>query len=564
MKTLFHALFICLNGILIVQAQAQGVNSLSYIPNDAQNIYVLNTPSIIKKADIQALKQLDFIKDALFKTESESNEINTLMKNPAESGLNFLKPIVIASQPSENFKYDWVSVIAPLADFNKFEKMMQTFQRKVENSNDIHISKGDSNSIAWNKEIVIFTTLSKKKQKGLAALGADADSTSAPLPQLDPSVLFNKKVQSAKVDAVAALMREQHDIYLYKTTDGTSKSPSAMIAGMLFNLNPDDLDGNVTNGWADFENGRIIGKSHQNLNKAMKDKFGTLINKKPSVNWNNYINTATDSKPILTLSLSLNPSGIRQMIEESPLMKQGIEKAKTKSKNKLNIDDIFKMVSGDVFMSLANGVDNKPVFLGGLSLKDKTGFMELIRSDSSVTELGNGLFASKKKKQTDDSAPPTEGGLPFPKNEEIFFLFKDDVMLLGSETHLKSLQNAALKPASLASEWQKNLANKPFNIYMDFQSLTRLDNKASTAATNRLEGIPIESFSINVGEGISLFELNMIDKNKNALFSFAEMVDTFIKKQKEKDRLMKEQMEQNMKAVEEEEAPRKRDSTLRN
>jgi hypothetical protein len=81
LKTYFNVAFLILMAT-IMNAQDGGV--LSFIPKDAQNIYVINTPAIIKKADVDAIKNLDFMKEMLLKSESENGDVQKIMKNPAE------------------------------------------------------------------------------------------------------------------------------------------------------------------------------------------------------------------------------------------------------------------------------------------------------------------------------------------------------------------------------------------------------------------------------------------------------------------------------------------------
>lgn len=588
--------FILIGSLKLV---AQNANPIVYIPNQAQSVIVFNTPSIIKKADIQALKQLEFVKNLLVKTESENKATDALIKNPMQLGVDFSKPLVMAIMDTENPQYEQMVIISPLSDFSKFDKAMQDFQRKIDVKNNISISKGDSNAIAWNKDIAVFTALHfKKEAKDLAISESDRDSThntEKPFPKLDPSVFFNKLEVNPRAEAIRQLMSESHDIYIYKNSDGSSKSPKAMFASMFLNINPDDLDGNTTHGWADFENGRIIFKTFNQLNKALKEKLGALMSPKPTINWNNYIAaTAANQKPILTLNLSLNPSGIKQFISENPMLKQGVEKAQKKAQSdKFNFDNLMNLIGGDLFVSVSS-FEAKPHFLLGISLKDKEAALKFMRSDTSAKEVSPNLFYFIKKPKkapiNDELETMTADSIAFegntmegipdstymgdtlqikeseivvnedvplqPEKPKTFLLFKDNVLLVGEEETVNSLISPHFKSLAPQNAWQESLESKPFSLFVDLKSLVSLGG--GSAATERLDGIPVESMAINSGQGSSTFEINMIDKTKNALFSFAEMVDNFIKKKKEKERQMRELQKQQ------EEENRKRDSTIRN
>ena len=245
------------------------------------------------------------------------------------------------------------------------------------------------------------------------------------------------------------------------------------------------------------------------------------------------------------------------MINESPMMKQGLEKAKSKASNKFSVEELIKAMGGDIFISVGMNA-GKVDFLVGLAVKDRKAAFDLL-GEIKGEEVSQNLFTINNKSKTDKKSSDTEGGnVASSLNLKPMMLFKDDVVLIGNEESLRRINDASFKPSVVSTDWQKALQNKSFNMFIDIQSLMMV---GGAAAADKLDGVPMESFSINSGQGVSTFEMKMIEKDKNALFSFVQAIDTITKKQKAKAAALKEM---EMKAAQDNTAPAKKaDSTIK-
>lgn len=513
---------------------AQSVDPLNYIPKKSQNVFVLNTPSVVGKMDVAALKELDFVKD--FTANPSGKKALSLMGNPAESGINFLKPITIAISDLEDTKFQTINIIIPLANAAKFKSVMSENKSNITQKGNLTVIENDSTNFFWNDKMLVVASLKKKKDPMAAFAQQDTTEEQPAPPKIDPSVYFDNNETNDKADALRELMRTPHDIYLYQTADGTGKSMKGMMASMMFGLKPNDLDGNVTTGWADFEKGRIYGETSQKMNEAMTQKFASLGRPKPSVNWNQYVNT--NSKPVMLMSFSLNPMGLKQMLSENEMLKMGAEKAMTKSGGKFSMDNVLAAFGGDVFATFA--MDDKDAsFLIGLSVSDKKSVEKLMTDEFKFKKMSKNLYYSEPKAEPaktessdDDPAPAT---LPKAKTKT-FFLFKDDVVLIGKEKQIMALKEAPkLTNIVETSEWQKSLKNKPVNLLFDFSAIA---SSLGPLAQGKLDGIPFESMSMTMANKVSTFELKMNDKEHNALTSFFQFVDKTMKEKKEKAKML--------------------------
>ncbi len=549
LKTVF-VLFLLFVGLSTNTAQS--ADPLNYIPKQAQNVYVLNLPSILPKMDIQTLKKLDFFQEIIEKANNK--EAAKYLNNPAESGINFLKPMAIVMSPMEGTAYQVIATITPLANPAKFKTLMATSENKIVEKNGLNVIAGDTSVLAWNAQMFVTISLKKPKEDPLKAMLGQSDSTATVeiLPKLDPSVYFQNSETNSKADAMRELMKTPHDIYIYQTTDGAGGGMKGMVASMALGLKPTDLDGNITSGWADFENGRIVGEMSQKLNDAMAQKFKGLGRAKPSVDWNNYINPTDGKKTFASLSISINPMGFKELISENAMLKQGVEKAAaSKSKDKSAVDKIFAMFGGDIFATMAMG-ENGMDMLFGVSIADKKGFEKILKDEFKAKSVGKNIYVldTKKPVVTEDAVvpvpePPTDGDMPsngIPKNMPIsqpkpkspmLVLLRDNVALIGKESQILALSAApkvgVLKP--ITTEWQKSLKNKPFNLYLDFNALSAA---IGPMTQGKLDGLPIESMSMSQFNRVSTFELKMVDKDKNAITAFFTYIDTMVKKEKEK------------------------------
>ena len=512
------------------KSTAQSADPLTYIPSKAQNVYVLNLPSIVGKMDVNALKDLDFMKEIMNKANDK--QAANFMKNPAESGINFFKPLAIVMTDMDSSSYQSFAIIVPLADAAKFKTMMATGIHPIVQKDGINVIEGDTSVLAWNAQMFVAMSLKKKKADGMSALaGLDSTATPEKLPTLTPSVYFQNSEVNAKATAVRELMRAPHDIYIYQTTDGAGSGMKGMVASMFLGLKPTDLDGNVTSGWVDFENGRIYGEMAQKMNDAMNQKFKSLGRVKPSVDWNQYI--AGDAKKTMgMLSLSFNPLGIKEMIAENKMLKQGAEKmAAGKTKENFSMDKILTLFGGDIFATMSgSGEDMKLLF--GVSITDKKAVEKLLKDELKAKKMGKNLYVMESKKPvvTEDTPP----GMPTIPASPMLMLLKDNVVLIGKEAQILAL-NAMPKMPTLAAiettDWQKSLKNKPFNLYFDFKTMGSM---LGPLAQGKFDDMPIESVSMSLFNKVTTFELKMMDKDKNALTAFSIFADKMLKKEKTK------------------------------
>jgi hypothetical protein len=532
----FKAVFVAL--VLFAGLQkniAQSTDPLTYIPKQAQNVYVLNMPSIVTKMDLNTVKNLDFMKEIMEKANNE--QAKSYLKNPTEAGIDMLKPITIVVSPVEGAPYQTMAIIMALKSSEKFNTMLTTNGLVATKKDGLSIIESDTSILAWNTQMFIAMSL-KKKADPMAAMMAKSDSTDTVevKPKLDPSVYFQNSEVNAKAEALRALMRTPHDIYIYQTTDGAGKSMKGMVASMMFGLKPTDLDGNVTSGWADFENGRIYGETSQKMNEAMAQKFSTLGRPKPAVNWNQYI--GENKSPAAILSFSLNPLGIKQMISENEMLKMGVDKAAKKSGGKMSMENAFAAFGGDVFATVSMN-DKDMDFLVGLSISDRKAAEKLLKDELKLKKMGKNMYFIEPKKEvvTEDAPTPTFGKA----KTKTFVLFKDNVVLIGKEKQIMALSVApTLSNLVETSDWQKSLKNKPMNLFFNFKSISE---SLGPLAQGKLDDIPFESMSMSMYNKTSSFELKMNDKEHNALTAFMYFVDKTVKEKKEKEKKAKELMD---------------------
>jgi hypothetical protein len=543
MQSIKAVLIALLLFVVLQKNVAQSADPLTYIPKQAQNVYVLNMPSIVSKMDVNAMKNLDFVKEFMDKANNE--QVKSYLKNPVEAGLDILKPITMVISQVPDAPYQSVAVIVSLKSSEKLNALLTSNGMAFTQKDGLNIIESDTSMLAWNKEMFVVMSL-KKKEDPMAALAkmGKTDSTETETavvevkPKLDPSVYFQNSEVNAKTEALRTLMRTPHDIYIYQTTDGASKGMKGMMASMMFGLKPTDLDGNVTTGWADFEKGRIYGETAQKMNDAMAQKFSSLGRAKPSVNWNNYINTAENKNPALVFSFSLNPLGIKQMISENEILKMGANKAATKGGNKFSMDDAMSAFGGDVFATASmneNGMD----FLIGLSISDKKAVEKMLKQEKKLVKVTKDLYVMTPPKPvtTEDDIQPS---IAPKKKTKTFILFRDNVVLIGKEAQIMALKAMPKLTGVLTTEtsdWQKSLKNKPMNMFFNFKSI---GESLGPLAQGKLDDIPFESISLSMFNKTTSFEIKMNDAEKNSLTAFFNFIDKTMKAKKEKEKKAKE------------------------
>ena len=119
------AVFIALLFFVSLQKNvAQSADPLTYIPKQAQNVYVLNMPSIVSKMDVNAMKNLDFVKEFMDKANNE--QVKSYLKNPAEAGIDILKPITMVLSQVPDAPYQSIAVIVSLKSSDKLNALLKS------------------------------------------------------------------------------------------------------------------------------------------------------------------------------------------------------------------------------------------------------------------------------------------------------------------------------------------------------------------------------------------------------------------------------------------------------
>ena len=149
----------------------------NYIPDDAYIVARVDLGSVLEKMDIESLMKLDEVKDQLDDSKDELPDfLNEIMKDPEESGINFLKPVTIFATTGKDKNRDYsssyqrIGVIVRIDNEKKLEELLKNlddefnmdYAHRYDEDDDYYKTypKNDNrrdHAFAWNDDVLIIT-----------------------------------------------------------------------------------------------------------------------------------------------------------------------------------------------------------------------------------------------------------------------------------------------------------------------------------------------------------------------------------------------------------------------
>ncbi len=518
----FASLFsLCLIFLASCTKSAKLDETANAIPKNAVSVTAINLPSLMQKADFEAVKGMEFYKDMVDSASTKNAAIAEIMRDPKKSGVDFTKNIYLV----QDFKTTTDSrdntsgvILLSLSDAAAFENMLKmglnsrinaqvrekdgikyivAAPEKHESGNpDRHLEGG---SIAWNDK--------------MAVIGGDTYGTSRDNREgADFSNYFKNKADEsiAKNENFTKLFGEQHDIYTYINFDKIADNPEMKAGAGMMNIDPKALKGNYMTGHADFEKGQMVGKSSYNINKELRQNWGLVFKNNVKTDFSKYLK-GNDIGFAATLALDMK--GMKEILNANPQFRVMLEQAKS---DQFSTDDIFKAFDGDIVVAAnpKTGDDGKWNGMVGFKLNDKATMEKLVKflvSQNALTSEGNGVYRFGGMADMMSRSYVENGKLAF----------VDDVIFLGDAATIGNLKNGN---GSVSSDVKDVLNKNIFGLYANFSKIF--------ADTEGLKDSEVTELKMMMngtsGEGI----MKMKDTNENSLKSLIRAMNRLYLKNK--------------------------------
>ena len=443
-------------------------DAISYLPESVASVTSINVRQLMSKANLEEVKKLGFYQEMIESAHQKNELLADVLQNPEVSGIDLDKKILMASDfDNDNLEDVTNYFVLSIRDEPSFEKFFKSADATVEKSAGVKFILGEGAVIGWNEKIAVFTL------------------STAPTQDSEQEILkvFNQKKGNslAANKDIRKSLNSEHDINTWITTNALYNNKDAGMALTMLDIKPEALKGNYITGYADFENGQLIGHSDFHFNKDLGGNFiGKFFKKEITTDFSKVL--LKDKLGLVTI-VALDFRGIDQFLSERPQSK-GYADFIMKNSG-IKVKDLADAFGGDLMVaSYGDGGPMEADFLLALSIKSKEKVQGLLQSgvkNGSLKQLEKDHYKLIGLASEDFSIRVNKGFgelllagdmLIFSNNNDIVQKFSTGKIpssdLVGTEGLNKSRKKALFARIDIASV-QSYLGNTPMSSFKDAQ-----------------------------------------------------------------------------------------------
>ncbi len=483
----------------------------AYIPSTATTVTGLDIQRLMKKADFESIKDMEFFRDMVGKATKQSPVIAAALEDPAKSGIDLNGKIYMTTDLDKNDPESITThILVPLANANDFEKLVEAADVKFETENGLNVfSSGNRNDavMMWDDKLMTlsFSNFSENDTESKARLLFELDS--------EQSLASNKNFAKA--------IRTDHDMVTWMSTNSIAENPAAGMALNMIDIDRDALNDNFIHGYGDFENGKIVGHSDFYLNKELGRGFlGRFFKDESSSDFSKVL--PTDN---LTFAMTgaLNFRGMDQFLSERPQTKEYADFVLNDFAG-FERKEILETLNGDMLIAgySADGIRDGN-FITALALKNNDKTKDMLNkavTEKKLKEVEPGIYEVLALGGKDFSIRINKGMGKF--------LYHQDMLIYSpKEDLLRQIKNGEIDlGGKKVDNALKHFNNQTMAGWFDFQSIEK-----------EVGDLPTEYFRdmrFNVNADGADFILEMANSNQNSLKTIFEMMEqVYLKKNRE-------------------------------
>lgn len=512
-STLLALCFGCQNDAL-----QKADNALEAIPTNATVVTAFDLPTLMEKANFEAIKKMDFYRFFMEKAAEESDILATILANPENAGIDLNKNGYVSIELNpDNPEEIYTGIIFNLVSSEDFSGFANSFRgvRTGQRGNYEFADLNDDTQLAWNDRV------------GIIALGEgiyemEEVMTSFFAPNTEISLSNNENLNN--------LLAQKHDITTWVTSNALAKNKNAKLVLSLAKIKPEALDNNFIHGHVDFENGQINTQLNYFFQDALIEDINLLFKESVSTDFQPYI---TGTNLNIYLSAALDFAGLHTALSKRPQVKMFADFA-LKSYG-LSIDNLKNMLDGDlVFATYTGNLNNQQEGIFAIKLNNQAtveAFLTKAEEKDLVTKTGNGryLIAPSLIKVIANFFP-FEIGSSF---DNQLMVHNGIAFITGNIDRLDDIEKGNIKATrQLPIQVNDMVTNNPLALFVDFNALKRV-GILNTESLNLLELIG------NKKE--ANFQLSMKNENQNSLQTVFEAInEEFVRTTEEKQPVSQE------------------------
>lgn len=519
-------LTIALSAMIIFPACKKGTKVGLYVPKDAAIVVHFNAAEMNKKLPWAEVKGTEWFKEVI-KDTATSAFAKTMLENPENSGVDINNDLLMFVKKDSLGGY--VAFEGAVKDETKFK----AFNAEVTKSATPEVKDGltyySGNKLAsyFNKErfVILMDAPDLKKLDGLGEKNIfDTATLAAPAVsnrdlKLTSSNVFNlTKDNSISTNSkFADVMSETGDVHFWISMEQLYSNSWGGAAMSMFNMSKLYKE-SVYAGIVNFENGKIVANTRNYGNKEvtglMKQYEGSACDK-------DMLKRMPSDNMIGAMALNIKPQVIIEFLKLAGLdgmANMGLGMAG------LSLEDITKSFKGDIALAVTDVkkdsiMGEEPTFVFAAKVGDKTSFDKVMNalkmmskgSDKVAMETKDGMFAAGNDKQAIAKYLSSANNNNNPMIDKVgsdpmggFIDFQKIFSLVGKEKVRDSLQNIQYE---LSKKMWENIIFTGGNV------------KSDAARTH--------------------FEVNLLDKNTNALKQLNVYLNEMAKIEQERKKMNK-------------------------
>lgn len=445
-------------------------DALSLVPMNSAGVLRVDIPSLMKKADFEALRKTEMYKQSVEDAREKNPSLAKALEDPAESGIDLEKMGYLFFHVNpENTRETFNGFLLSLADSKKLEALAKTEGEVVSKGKFRYILSEEDNILAWTDDVALFgfsdDLINLVDQAGLIFETKPSESVAA-----------NKDLQKALADS--------HDLSLWLNSNPFSESPDLQMGMSMAEVDAEALKDNYIHGYLDFLEGRIEGTADLFLQTKLTKDLNRLFNDKVGSGFAKYV--PAENLDVF-LAAAINIKGIDEVLSARSQSKGFLEFSLKEFG--LTTKDFRETFGGDVIVAAVgqeesdkrvgvfatNILDEKKLQLF-LDLGVERGSLEKERANQyKVKEVSMGRSDGFFHITMDDGAPR--------------LLVKDGYLFLcGDENWLYNLENGGFPNAQrLKGEQLNSSTNHLFYAYFDANALRAFNKGPGDYSVKDLE-----------------------------------------------------------------------------
>jgi len=493
-------------------------NALEAIPANSTVVTAFDVPTLMEKANFEAIKKMDFYRFFMEKAAEESDILATILANPENAGIDLSRNAYVSIEldednPEEFYTGIIFNLVSP-EDFSGFANSFRDARTGKRNGYQF-ADLNDATQLAWNDKV------------GVIALGEGIYETEE---VVNAFFAQNEATSLSNNENLNTLLSKKHDVTTWLTSNALAKNKNAKLVLSLAKIPPEALEDNFIHGHLDFEDGKVNTKLNYFFQDALIEDVNLLFKEKVQTDFSAYI---TGENLNIYLSAALDFAGLNAALSKRPQVKMFADFAL--KRYGLSIEKLKNALDGDlVFTTYTGNVNNRQEGLFAIKLNNQAqfeAFLTIAEEKDLVTKIGNDryLIAPSLHKMVANILP-FEMGDAF---DNQLMIHDGIAFIAGNISRLDDIEKGNIKTTKqLPVDINRMVNENPLALFIDFNALKRV-------GVLNTESLDVLDLVGNKKE--AALQLSMQKKGINSLQAIFEAInEEFVKTREQKQPVSQE------------------------